>query len=383
MAIVGKQYSGRENTELETSVDRHVRSFIDLIRRKYISTDSRVIPMDLSKKVQYLTLDIISTIGLGRPFGMILADADVDAYIQSSEEGLLIGNAFMAIGLGWLCQAAVIGRFLAPSPTDKSGFGKMLGLCYKWVDERWATHTTDKRNDMLASFIRHGMTKDEVKSEAIEQIVAGSDTTASALRGVLLYLMTNPRVYAKLRREIDEAISQDKAPSSSEGIISNTAVKQLPYLAAVIREGIRVWPPVVNLFPHDVPPEGDTIVVDGREYYLPGGTEIGHSVQGMHHSREIFGDDAKAFRPERWLEEKDNERLTRMIKTSDLIFSHGRWMCLGKGIAQLELGKTIFEVLRNFDLAPLNPTNPWTARSPLGLFLVNDQWVIVTEREEA
>lgn len=34
------------------------------------------------------------------------------------------------------------------------------------------------------------MTKDEVKSEAIEQIVAGSDTTASALRGVLLYIMT-------------------------------------------------------------------------------------------------------------------------------------------------------------------------------------------------
>lgn len=129
---MGARYSGRENTELETSVDRHVCSFTELIRRKYISTDSRVIPMDLSKKVQYLTLDIISTIGLGRPFGMLLADADVDAYIQSSEEYLLIGNAFMAIGLRWLRQAAVIGRFLAPSPTDRSGFGKMLGLCYKW-----------------------------------------------------------------------------------------------------------------------------------------------------------------------------------------------------------------------------------------------------------
>lgn len=42
----------------------------------------------------------------------------------------------------------------------------------------------------------------------------------------------------------------------------------------------------------------------------------------MHHSREIFGDDAKAFRPERWFEE-DKEKLARMVKTSDLIFSHG------------------------------------------------------------
>lgn len=58
-----------------------------------------------------------------------------------------------------------------------------------------------------------------------------------------------------------------------------------------------------------------------------------------------------------------------------------RWTCLGKGITQLELGKTIFEVLRNFDLALVNPTNPWTTRSPLGLFLVKDQWVQVTARE--
>lgn len=60
--------------------------------------------------------------------------------------------------------------------------------------------------------------------------------------------------------------------------MSNAAVKQLTCLQAIIREGIRVWPPAVNLFPHDVPPEGDTIAVDGKEYFLPSGTEIGHSV---------------------------------------------------------------------------------------------------------
>lgn len=299
--------------------------------------------MDLSKKIQYLTLDIISTIGLGRSFGMLTEDCDVGDYVKNSAEGLLIGNMFMAIGLGGLRQAPFIGKFLSPTPHDKSGHGKTLGMCYKWVDERWATHEQENRNDMLASFIRHGMTKDEVRTEAIEQILAGSDTTASALRGIFLYLMTNHRVYAKLRKEVDEAVREGRAPVSEEGVITTAAAKQLPYLTVVIREGIRVWPPVVNLFPHDVPPGGDTVVVDGKEYFLPGGTEIGVSEQGMHHSKEIFGEDAAAFRPERWFEE-DKEKLARMIKTSDLIFGHGRWSCLGRPIAQLELTKTIFEV---------------------------------------
>ncbi|KAK5661866.1 hypothetical protein OQA88_9974 [Cercophora sp. LCS_1] len=189
-----------------------------------------------------------------------------------------------------------------------------------------------------------------------------------------------PASNTKLRKEVDEAVKSGKAPIGKEGAITAAAVKGLPYLTAVIREGIRVWPPVVNLFPHDVPAGGDTIVVDGKEYFLPGGTEIGVSEQGMHHSKEIFGEDAPAFRPERWLEE-GKDRLARMVKTSDLTFGHGRWSCLGRPIAQLELTKTIFEVIRHFDLASVNPSNPWRTQSPLGLFVINDMWVQVTARE--
>jgi len=382
------QYSGRENTELESAVDRNVKAFIDLLRSKYLSTEEHVIPMDLSAKAQYLTLDVISTIGLGRPFGMLQADTDVDGIIHSSEDGLVLGNFFMALGIGGLRQVPVIGPLLHANPHDASGFGRMLGLCYSWADARWAQRASDKRQDMLASFMRHGLTKDELKTEAIQQIIAGSDTTAGALRGLFLYIMTNHRVYAKLQREIDDAVAQGRAaaaPGSSEGIASYAAVKQLPYLQAVIREGMRVWPPVVNLFPHDVPAGGDTVVVGGKPYFLPGGAEIGHSVRSMQHNKAIFGDDADVFRPERWLpvgeaDDAEKERLARMARTNDLIFSYGRWQCLGKGVAQMELSKTLFEAFRNFDLAPLNPPSPWKTQSPLGLFVISDMWVQVTAR---
>ncbi|KAK1753166.1 pisatin demethylase [Echria macrotheca] len=373
-------YSGRENAELEASVDRHVKTLIDLLRTKYLSTDHRVIPVDLSKKIQYLTLDIISTIGFGRSFGMLEADSDVDGILAASESGLLLGNTFMAIGLAWLRQAPIIGPVLTAKPEDASGIGRMVGLCYRWADERWAVRATDKRLDMLGSFIKHGLSREDLRSELIEQIIAGSDTTASALRGILLYLMTNPRVYLKLRAEIDAAVADGRAPVSTQGVVSSAAVKQLPYMQVVIREAMRVWPPVVNLFPHDVPPGGDRITVDGTTYFVPGGTEIGTSMQGMMHDAAVFGEDAKAFRPERWFE-ADKDRLARMTRTADLVFGHGRWSCLGKPIAQLELGKTIFELLRHFDLAPINPTSPWQLKSPLGLFLVEKQFVQVTARE--
>ncbi|KAL6232017.1 hypothetical protein BDW75DRAFT_29334 [Aspergillus navahoensis] len=371
-------YSGRENTELETSVDKQLQNLLDIIRAKYVS-DDQAVPMDLAKKVQYFTLDVISSVGLGKAFGMLQADHDVDEYLQSSEEGLAIANTALALGFSSLTQAPFIGRFLAPSPKDNNGFGKMIATCFRLVDER-AASATDQRSDMLASFIRHGLSGDELRSEALEQIIAGSDTTASAIRGTLLHLMTNPRVYAKLRKEIDDAVRRGHVPATGRGLITAAQAKQLPYLQAVIREALRVWPPVANIFPRDVPKDGDTVVVDGETVFLPGGVCIGYSAYSMHRSEKIYGKDAKAFRPERWTEEPNPDKMAAMIRTNDLIFGHGKFQCLGKPVAQIEIGKTVFELLRNFDLALLNPTRPWDAWNNLGLFAISNMWVHVTER---
>ena len=326
---------------MELDIDSHVRSLVELIRTKYISADTAIKPMDLAKKIQYLTLDVISTVGLGKSFGMLKEDCDVDDYIKSGEEGLSIVNFSVGVGISWILQTPWIARLLGPSPKDAKGYGKMIGTAYRYVDER-AAKPIDARSDMLASFMRHGLTGEELQSEALEQVLAGSDTTASGLRSILLYLITSPIVYGKLQREIDEAVETGNAPSSPE-IISSAQASKLPYLQAVIREGLRIWPPVADIFPRDVPQGGDTFVVNGRSYFIPGGTEIGYSAVAMHHDKEIYGEDADQFRPERWLTD-DREKIAAMIRSSELIFGHGKWHCLGKPVAQLELNKTIFEV---------------------------------------
>ncbi|CAI7628389.1 unnamed protein product [Penicillium pancosmium] len=369
-------YSGRENLQLEGAIDERVQDFLDLIRVKYVSTDNGTVPMDLAKKVQYFTLDVISSVGLGSNFGMLESDRDVDNYLSSLEEGLAIGNTALAMGFSWLTQAPFIGKYVAASPKDKNGFGKMMTACFQIVDGR-AASKTDQRSDMLASFIRHGLSGDELRSEALEQILAGSDTTAGAIRGSLLHIMTNPRVYHKLQREIDDSISNGLVPR--EGIITTGQTKQLPYLQAVIREALRVWPPVANIFSRDVPPGGDTVIVNGESVFLPDGACIGYSAYSMHHSERIYGKDAKVFRPERWFE-SDSAKLADMVRTNELIFGYGKYRCLGKTVADIEIGKLIFEVFRNFDLSLINPTRPWDVKNYLGLFAISDMWTQITER---
>lgn len=298
--------------------------------------------MDMAEKVQFFTMDVISAVGFGTCFGMLQNDSDTDNYIEASDEGLVYGTYMLAMGLSWMSQAPIIGKVFMPTLEDKKGVGKMMATCFRYVDER-AANPTDKRSDMLASFIRHGITGDALRSEALEQVIAGAETTSTAIRGILLNLMANPRVYAKLQREIAEAIASGNAPKAGGGPISIVQAIKLPYLQAVIREGLRTWPPVTTLFPRDVPPGGDTVQVNGENVFLPGGVCIGYSAFAMHRKEEIYGSDAKVFRPERWLE-ADGEKLAVMIRTNDLVFGHGRFHCLGKTIAQIEIGKVVFEV---------------------------------------
>ena len=97
--------------------------------------------------------------------------------------------------------------------------------------------------------------------------MAGSDTTATAVRAIMLFLITTPRVLWRLRAEIDEAVNS----GSLSNPIRDPEARALPYLQACIKEGLRLFPPVTGLLSKMVPPEGDTI--DG--VFLPGGTDIG------------------------------------------------------------------------------------------------------------
>ena len=317
--------------------------------------------MDFSKKVQYLSLDVISDISWGRPFGHLQGDRDVDDIARSSEEGLWFFNLVLATGLHRILHLPLVARHVGVSVKDATGFGRLLANARAIIRERLqrdATH--DQRSDMIGSFFRHGLTEDQILSETTLQMVAGADTTASSIAVILLYLMTHPRVYAKLQSEID-AFRASMSTADDDAVISDADARKLPYLQAVIKESMRIHAPVTNASPKRVPDGGDTIIIDGRSIFIPGGTNILYSVWTHRLNQDIFGEDAASFRPERWLQEKDEEKLANMNRVHELGFGNGRYQCMGKFIATMEIGKAIFEVRVKVSLKA-NP--PLPARFP-------------------
>jgi cytochrome P450 len=120
----------------------------------------------------------------------------------------------------------------------------------------------------------------------------------------MLRIITNPQAYRALQAEIDSV-------PVAGSIISDEQARNLPYLQAVIKEGARVYPAGTGVMSKVVPPEGDTV----NGVFIPDGTEIGECFWGVQRNKEIYGEDAMLFRPERWLEAEGESwrRWTRLF----------------------------------------------------------------------
>lgn len=265
--------------------------------------------------------------------------------------------------------------------------GRLLNfqsVAKKVVAERFAPGAKP-RSDMLGSFIRRGLDQEEASGEALLQVVAGSDTTATVLRTVMLGLLTNPTAYRKLQAEIDTGIAAGQISSP----ITDAEARQMPYLQAIIREGLRLMPPASGALFKQTPPEGDTI----NGIFIPGGTQVGGSVLAIHRSKKIFGADAEIFRPERWLTATP-ENVAKMASTVDLVFSYGKWQCLGKSVAHMEFNKIFVEVcgdgnacirdswtdhgvqlFRRFDIFAANFERPALVRNAVCLSQTPTTWI--------
>ncbi|KAK3348834.1 cytochrome P450 [Lasiosphaeria hispida] len=359
-------YAGKENLSMEATIETQISKLIHLIETKYLSTTSEYRPMDLAQKVQYFTLDVISDLAFGSAFGYLTQDGDVFDYIKITTSVIPVMLVLANIpSLANLLQSRLF-RGLLPKETDALGFGAFIGVTKKFVSARYHP-SAPSQPDMLGSFIRHGLTQEEASGEALLQVIAGSDTSASTIRAVMLHLLSNPAAYRRLQAEIDAA------PISSPA--KDAEARQMPYLQAVIREGLRILPPAAGTFFKTVPEGGDVI----HGMFVPAGTQIGSSPLGIYHSKKIFGEDAELFRPERWLE-AEGEELARMVSTVDLVFHYGKYQCLGRPVALMEFNKIFVELLRRFDFQIVRPEHPAKIENA-GIWLFENFWVRVVQRE--
>ncbi|PPJ61074.1 hypothetical protein CBER1_07410 [Cercospora berteroae] len=386
-------YSGKENFHLEQEVDEKLLQMHELLSQKYLNKPDQGIfkTVDLGRVTSFFTLDVISKIAFGQPFGFLDKDEDPFGYLENLAQFL---PAIIVFGvyteLTTLLNFPLLKAAL-PKSTDKRGLGRVMGFAADRVRERFGNKPV-VRQDMLSAFINKGLTQGELESETLTQITAGSDSTASALRLALHFLSTNPPVLQRLLAEAQTGIAEGRI---SRPVIKDSEARQFPYLQACIKEGLRMYPPVTGLLAKRVPGDGVRIDVDGEEKFVPGGTQIGWNSWGMMRHEEIFGEDVEIFRPERWLPlrsnkgsgpdeaahvKKERERIARMTETVGLCFGYGRFGCLGRGVAMMELNKAILETLLRFNLQPCRLDKPFD-EMVVGFYVHTNMNFVVTERK--
>ncbi|KAK4500978.1 hypothetical protein PRZ48_006784 [Zasmidium cellare] len=329
-------YNGRDIATLESDIDARISDLIYLIKNTYNG-----VSMDFANVSRFFTLDVLSTVAFGRPFGFMAANEDLWGYNKLNASFMLIlglqanhTSIYNFFTQPWLLALA------APKPTDNAGIGPALAFAQKAVSERYGPDAKVKK-DMLGSFIAKGLDQEQCQVEAFLQIIAGSDSTTGVLRAIFFLLAGSPPAYAKLRAEIDK-----NTPTS--GFIPYKDALKLPYLQAVIYEALRLYPPLFGLKSKCAPPEGET--VNGTFY--PPGTEICICDDAVCRRKDIFGDDSEVFRPERFLESDEGPR---RMRTVEVVFGTGRFQCLGKTIAWMELSKGVFELIKTFDFQMTDP----------------------------
>ncbi|KAK2595740.1 hypothetical protein N8I77_013765 [Diaporthe amygdali] len=342
-------YAGRDQMDMEKKVEARIAHLKDVLRQRYLSEGDKLNPVDLARVAYYFTLDVITDLSYGEAFGFLDAEGDLYNYTNSLDQLLLVTGLFSEIPFLRYFSNTVVGAAFKPKFSDRSGMGRLMRISRDIIEKRFESGEQN-HGDMLSSFMRHGVEKKSAIAEAPLQLVAGAETSSTIIRSTMGYLMTSPRVYQKLKEQIQDAIRAGVASSP----ITVEEAKKLPYLQAVIVEGIRMRPPAPYGHYKSVPPGGDTI----NGLFIPEGTAVGHNSFSMMRRRDIFGADVEVFRPERWLECSDAQRL-QMDRTIDIHFGGGRWMCAGKIVAYTELHKIYFELLREFDFQLVNPSRPF------------------------
>lgn len=306
---------------------------IELIGTKYSAEN---IVIDIAPVLRYFTLDVLSTVAFGRAFGFMAANADLWDYDKTTSQAMLILEWVVNhASFRWFFQSWLVQRLAAPKPTDARGMGPMLGFARAAVAERFGPDAIVKK-DMLGHFVAKGLSQLRCEVEANLQIIGGSDSTTTVLRSTLFLLAGTPVSYSKLRAELDAATDDGRL---SRPVASYAEVQKLPYLTACIWEGLRMYPPLFGLKAKSAPPGGDTF----KGVYYPEGCEVAICDEALCRNTAIFGQDAQMFRPDRWIDAHAETRV-KYRQTVDAVFGTGRFMCLGRHIAMMELHKALAEV---------------------------------------
>ncbi|KFB35468.1 cytochrome P450 CYP12F2 [Anopheles sinensis] len=173
---------------------------------------------------------------------------------------------------------------------------------------------------------------------ALDMLMAGVDTTSSGSMGILYCLAKNPDKQAKLRDELRTILPRKDSPLTAENM------RNLPYLRACIKEGLRLFPPTSG----NLRATGKNLVLQG--YRIPEGTDLAMGTLVLQHD-ETFFKRAQDYLPERWLTERDADIPSGKDSNPFIFlpFGFGSRSCIGKRLAMMEMEVITARLVRQYE----------------------------------
>ncbi|KAG7637151.1 putative cytochrome P450 [Arabidopsis thaliana] len=208
---------------------------------------------------------------------------------------------------------------------------KDLLMCYMNVDT--ICHTTKYKllNPSDDKFLRDMI---------LSFMLAGRDTTSSALTWFFWLLSKNPKAITKIRQEINTQLS----PRTNDFDSFNAQeLNKLVYLHGALCEALRLYPPVP--FQHKSPTKSDVLPSGHR---VDASSKIVFCLYSLGRMKSVWGEDASEFKPERWISESG--RLIHVPSFKFLSFNAGPRTCLGKEVAMTQMKTVAVKIIQNYEI---------------------------------
>jgi cytochrome P450 len=272
-------------------------------------TDGEV--RDLHSDSMHLTLDIVVRTVFG---------AELSRFDDVEQALAVISREFRLLWQTW--------RVLMPPWFPLPSRGRIRKV-RRTLDEILLDLIKKKRETRGADLLSHlialqdeegkGLSDEQIRDEAMTLFLAGHETTALALTYTFHLLATDADAYARLLEEIDRVLG-GRAPTHEDAA-------NLPYTAAVVREGLRLYPPVWTIGRQVAPAD-----LEVAGLHLSAGTQVLMSQWVVQRDERWFRA-PEQFRPDRWL----SGECAELPRFAYFPFGGGPRVCVGQHFALLEL----------------------------------------------
>lgn len=309
-------------------IDEACDSFISRIAS--IRNRQEEVPRSFQKEIYKWCLECMCLVTLDKKLGFL----DPCGISSTSDPGILLDSLVRATKAVQRCEYGLHLWQFFTTPAWKSlveNCDAIDNVLTKYV-HRIQAHIKEKKEGDVANkevtslmenvLLKPGIMVEDAMTILLDMMLIGINATAHTVAFMLYHLAKFPRCQVKLYNEII------RQPTK----LSKDAVAAMPYLQACIKETLRLKPPIPLL---------GRILQDDLSvynYHIPRGTYV-LMVTHLSGWREEYFEDAHKFMPERWLSPIDE-----MQTFASLPFGYGAKACLGKELAEMQVGALITKV---------------------------------------